>query len=227
MKHFFGLFLISLLVVKHSLAIEPMGFLMHPALGPTVADPSDSIALQNDYVRVWRNGTGCTAAHTVNYETRVIVALNKVKIKSSRGKIRLNRGEIAVFLSDESYATPTGEFFEVAFKTNHPQVKGPEKWIEPFKNKVVYENQQFRVFEERLAAGDTRELHSHAQRIVVRLNNVQLTDPRYFEKGTPGGGIQVPNTVKFAEPMEHVVRNLSKIPLFNIVIEFKVQQNNL
>jgi hypothetical protein len=208
--------------LKHSISFASLGFCVYNGSGLTVENLADSIALQNDYVRVWRNGTGCTAAHTVNYETRVIVALHKVRIKSSRGKIKLNRGEIAVFLSDESYATPTGEFFEVAFKTNHPQVKGPEKWIEPFKNKVVYENQQFRVFEERLAAGDTRELHSHAQRIVVLLNNVQLTDPRYFEKGTPGGGIQVPNTVKFAEPMEHVVRNLSKIPLFNIVIEFKV-----
>jgi hypothetical protein len=28
--------------------------------------------------------------------------------------------------------------------------------------------------------------------------------------------------VKFAEPIVHVVRNLSDIPLFNIVIEFKV-----
>jgi hypothetical protein len=32
----------------------------------------------------------------------------------------------------------------------------------------------------------------------------------------------VPNTVKFAEPMVHVVKNLSKdLPLFNIIIELK------
>ena len=37
-----------------------------------------------------------------------------------------------------------------------------------------------------------------------------------------GTGIQVPNTVKFAEPVVHAVKNLSKIPLFNIVIEFKI-----
>jgi hypothetical protein len=90
----------------------------------------------------------------------------------------------------------------------------------------VYEDEQFRVFEERLAPGDTRELHSHAQRVVVRLNNVQLTDPRFKPNGSPGGGIQVPNTVKFAEPMVHVVKNLSKdTPLFNIVIEFKLPKN--
>jgi hypothetical protein len=51
---------------------------------------------------------------------------------------------------------------------------------------------------------------------------VQLTDPRFNPKGTPGGGIQVPNTARFAEPMVHVVRNLSATPLFNIVIEYKL-----
>ena len=87
---------------------------------------------------------------------------------------------------------------------------------------MVYEDEQFRVFEERLAPGDDRELHSHAQRVVVRLNEVQLTDPRLYPEGQPGTGIQVPNTVRFAEPVVHAVRNLSKIPLFNIVIEFKI-----
>ena len=87
----------------------------------------------------------------------------------------------------------------------------------------MYEDDQIRIFEERLAPGDTRELHSHAQRVVVRLNNVQLTDPRTKPNGSPGGGIQVPNTVKFAEPVVHVVKNLSKdTPLFNVVIEFKI-----
>ncbi|MCX6141852.1 MAG: hypothetical protein NTZ35_01395, partial [Ignavibacteriales bacterium] len=81
---------------------------------------------------------------------------------------------------------------------------------------------QIRVFEERLPPHGERQLHSHAQRVVVRLNLVQLTDPRFSENGTPGAGIQVPNTVKYAEPVIHVVRNLSDIPLFNIVIEFKV-----
>ena len=115
-----------------------------------------------------------------------------------------------------------GDYFEVAFKRIHPEPKGPEVWLEPLKNKMVYEDDLFRVFEERLAPGDTRELHSHSQRIVVRLNKVQLTDPRFKPNGAPEEGIQVPNTVKFAEPMVHVVKNLSTdTPLFNIIIEFK------
>jgi len=35
--------------------------------------------------------------------------------------------------------------------------------------------------------------------------------------------MQVANTVKYAEPMVHVTKNLSKIPLFNIVIEYKIK----
>ncbi len=94
--------------------------------------------------------------------------------------------------------------------------------MEPPKNAIVYEDEIFRVFEERLAPGDTRELHSHAQRVVVRLNKVQLTDPRFYPDGVDGQGIQIPNTVRFAEPMVHVVKNLSKdTPLSNIIIEFK------
>ena len=95
--------------------------------------------------------------------------------------------------------------------------------MEPTKNKIVFEDNEFRVFEERLNPGDTRELHSHAQRVVVRLNDVQLTDPRFHPNGKPGTGMQVANTVKYAEPMVHVTKNLSKIPLFNIVIEYKIK----
>ena len=183
---------------------------------------NDSITIDNAYFLVTKDGTNCSKAYTENYRSRVIVALEKIKIKSSTGIIKLKRGEIAVFLESESYESPIGSFFEVAFKKNHPELKQPEKWVEPLKNKIIYEDAEFRVFEERLNPGDVRELHSHAQRVVVRLNTVQLTDPRFHPEGKVGTGIQVENTAKFAEPMVHVTKNLSKIPLFNIVIEFKI-----
>lgn len=186
---------------------------------------ADTPAIDNEYVRVYQNKAVCTTAYSDSFGTRVIVALNKVSIKCGRGSIKLKRGNIAVFRENEWYNAPQGEYFEVAFKKNHPALKKPEQWIEPLKNTMVYEDEQIRVFEERLAPGDDRELHSHAQRVVVRLNEVQLTDPRFYPDGQPGTGIQVQNTVRFAEPVVHVVRNLSKIPLFNIVIEFKTSGN--
>lgn len=79
------------------------------------------------------------------------------------------------------------------------------------------------LFEESLAPSDARELHNHAQRVVVRLNSARLTDPRFNSEGTNKGSLQVPNTVKFAEPIVHVVQNIGDIPLFSIVIEFKAQ----
>ena len=181
----------------------------------------DSVALDNAYMRVLRDGAVCTAANTANFGTRVIVALEKIKFKSIRGTIKIKRGGIAVFLENESYDLPKGSYFEIALKKDHPPLTKPKEWFEPMKNTIVYENDEFRVFEERLNPGDERALHSHAQRVVVRLNQVQLTDPR-FSIGKPGTGIQVANTVKFAEPMVHVTKNLSKIPLFNIVIEYKI-----
>ncbi len=183
----------------------------------------DSVALDNAFVRVLRDEAACTLANTPNFGTRIIVALDKVKFKSNRGTIKIKRGQIAVFLENEFYDLPRGSYFEIALKKDHPLLTKPSEWVEPLKNKIIYENTEFRVFEERLDPGDTRELHSHAQRVVVRLNQVQLTDPRNAPSGKPGTGIQVANTVKFAEPVVHVTKNLSKIPLFNIVIEYKIE----
>lgn len=192
-------------------------YLEHVAIANT-----DSIALDNAYMKVLRDGAACTLANTPNFGTRIIVALDKIKFKSNRGTIKIKRGEIAVFLENEFYDLPKGSYFEIALKKVHPPLTKPKEWFEPMKNTIVYENDEFRVFEERLNPGDERPLHSHAQRVVVRLNQVQLTDPRY-SVGKSGTGIQVANTVKFAEPMVHVTKNLSKIPLFNIVIEYKIE----
>jgi hypothetical protein len=183
---------------------------------------ADSVALDNAYVKVWRGTAACGAANTPGFGTRVIVALTRATLQTSRGALALDRGQVAVFRADESYGVPTGDYFEVAFRTSHPDVKGPDEWVEPTKNTMVYEDDHLRVFEERLAGGDQRPVHSHAQRVVVRLNEVQLTDPRNNPNPRPGTGIQVPNTVRFAEPIVHAVKNVSAGELFNIVLELKV-----
>lgn len=212
-----------LIITYLILAIAVSASSAAPINMPDLRGNTDSVALENAYVRVMRNSTVEKAFDKEIFDTRVIVALTQLNVKSDKTNKTLNRGEIAVMRPNETCQVSAGEYFEVAFKKDHPPVKGPDEWLEPVKNTVIYEDDEFRVFEERLAPGDTRELHSHAPRVVVRLNEVQLTDPRNKPNGSQKGGIQVPNTVKFAESIVHVVKNLSKdTPLFNIVLEFKV-----
>jgi hypothetical protein len=187
-----------------------------------VVIPDSVISVDNEYVRVLHNFAAATKAMPKEFGTRIIVALNDVKCACSRGELALQRGGVAVFKTNESYDAPQGEFFEVAIKANHPPWKSPEQWIDPQKNVAIYEDRELRISEERLDVGDDRPLHSHPQRVVVRLNETRLTDPRYAKKERPGAGLQVPNTARFAEPLVHVVRNLGPSPLFNILIEFKV-----
>ncbi len=187
---------------------------------------TDTVEINNPYFYVLRNSITNVLSDSSQVGQRVFVALNHVRIKTDKKIIQLDRGQIVVFQIKESYKVESGQFFEIGFKKNHPDLKRPEQWIEPTKNTVICDESEFRVFEERLAPGDTREVHSHAQRVVVRLNLVQLTDPRFHDVPKPGSGIQVPNTVKYAEPIVHAVKNTSDIPLFNIVIENKIPHNN-
>jgi hypothetical protein len=186
---------------------------------------ADSIEINNPYFYVLRNSSANVTSDTSHVGKRVVVALNSVKIKFNTKIIQLERGQIAVFQQKETYQVINGHFFEVGFKLNHPELKRPEKWIEPTKNTIVYDDPEIRVFEERLDPHGIRDVHSHAQRVVVRLNLVQLTDPRFYQVPKPGTGIQVPNTVKYAEPIVHAVKNTSDIPLYNIVIEYKIPHN--
>ena len=76
----------------------------------------DSVALDNDFMKVLRDGAACTLANTPNFGTRIIVALDKVKFKSNRGTIKIKRGQIAVFLENEYYDLPRESSFEMALK---------------------------------------------------------------------------------------------------------------
>ena len=213
-----------LALVLPATAVEPM------ATASPAPQHSGSFAIplspniDNPYFRVLKNESAPPEANT-NISSRVIVALRNVGIQSPRGDQKLDRGQIAVFHPGETFKI-TGEYFEVSFKADHPALKEPSEWIEPSKNTIIHDAPEFRIFEEKLGPGDTRAIHSHAQRVVIRLNEVQLIDPRFHEKAGPGkGGLQVPDTAKYAEPIVHVVKNLSQIPLDNIVIEYKIPKH--
>ena len=191
---------------------------------------SNTVALENEYVRVTQDAAPCASATAPGCGDRVIVALGEIELRSgpaSRKVTRkMTRGDIAVFKSGESYEPPTGgAFFEVAFKANHPPVESPREIIAPEKNAMRYEGDRFFIFEERLDPGDTRPRHSHSQRVVVQLNRTRL---QQLPDGEPEVVRDiVPDRAAFNPPVIHTVKNVGDAPLRGIVIEFKPEQRQL
>jgi hypothetical protein len=184
---------------------------------------ADAPALENDYVRVTRNGAHCASVQTPGCATdRIIVVLSNVDVNSISGTRRLVRGDIAVFGPAESYVRPVGgSYFEVVLKAGRPAVLSPKENIPPEKNAVLHDGDRFFVFEERLEPGDTRPRHTHSQRVVIQLNPTRLQQ-------WPEGGEEVLRDMRvdqaaFNEPVIHVVKNVGEQPLRGIVIEFKPQ----
>ena len=175
-----------------------------------------AVVLDNPYVQVSKNAAPCATAGKPGCGDRVIVALGAVTF---RGK-QMQRGDIAVFKATESYSPPSGgDYLEVALKPDHPPVKSPPVMIAPEKNTALYDGDRLFIFEEKLNPGETRERHSHRQRVVVVLNETRLQQ-------WPDGGAevmknQVPDDVHFNEPVVHVVKDVGANPLRNIVIELK------
>ncbi len=176
-------------------------------------------ALENGYVLVSRDDAPCAQASTPGCAERVIVAMGEVQLRFGKVLRAMRRGEVAVFKAGESYQPPTGgAFFEVAIKPNHPPAKSPAEIIPPAKNTNLYEGERFFIYEERLAPGDTRERHSHGQRVEIRINQGPLLRQIIDGKDAPQ---EPPSVVNFREPVVHSVTNVGDMPLWNLILEFK------
>lgn len=182
--------------------------------------PANVLALDNAYVRVTRDAAPCAAANSPDCGDRVLVALEKIELKTANSMLTLSRGDIAVFPRGQAYVPPAaGGYFEVAIKPDHPAALSPREVIPPEKNAIRYEGERFFVFEERLAPGDTRPRHSHSQRVVIQLNRTRL---QQWPDGEPEKFVDVvPERPSFSPPVIHVVRNVGDASLRGIVIEFK------
>ncbi|MCX6289532.1 MAG: hypothetical protein NTW92_07180 [Bacteroidetes bacterium] len=77
---------------------------------------ADGVVLDNPYLHVNQNSTSFTLANNASIGTRVIAALEEVVIKSNKSKRTLVRGQVAVFLENESYEISSGKYFEIGFK---------------------------------------------------------------------------------------------------------------
>jgi len=184
------------------------------------ADPLHAATvLENDYVRVSRDDAPCAQASTPGCAERAIVAMGDIQLRFGKVLRAMRRGEVAVFKAGESFRPPdAGAYFEVAIKPNHPPVKSPAEIIPPAKNTIVYEGERFFIYEERLAPGDTRERHSHSQRVEIRINQGPLLRQIIDGKDAPQ---EPPGVVNFREPIIHSVTNVGDMPLWNFILEFK------
>ena len=180
-------------------------------------------ALENDYVRVTKDAAPCASAGTAGCGERIIVALSDVQLNSGKSHRKMTRGDLVVFKAGESYQAPTGgSFFEVNIKPNHPPIQSPSELIPPEKNAIKYDGPAFFIFEERLAAGDTRARHSHSQRVVLQLNHTRL---QQWPEGQPEIIVEItPDRPTFNPPVIHTVKNVGDAPLRGIVIEFKPER---
>jgi hypothetical protein len=176
--------------------------------------------LDNEYVRVTRNGAPCAAASPSACGERVLVALGPIEFQQYDQSRKLQRGEIAVFRWYETYLAPKkGEFLEVSIKPDHPKVQTPPVPTPPETNAMLYDGETFFVFEERLPPGETRARHSHSQRVVIVLNDTRL---QQWPDGEPEVlRTQIPDDVRFNPPVTHIVKTIGEKPLRNIVIELK------
>ena len=188
------------------------------AVAPGAVHAADNVALDNPYVQVSRDAAPCADASVLVCQDRIVVAMGVIALVSGGTTRNLTRGQIAVFSAGQSYTPPpSGSYYEVAIKPDHPAVKSPAEIIPPDKNAMLYEGEHFFVYEERLAVGDTRARHSHSQRIEIRINQGPM-----LEQWRDGDTKPLePSVVNFREAMIHITKNVGDMALFNIIVEFR------
>jgi hypothetical protein len=176
---------------------------------------SASPLLENDFVRVFRNGAPC-AAGAASCGDRVVVALGTIELSGQK----MERGEVKVFQTGEKYSAPkSGEYLEVVIKPGHPKATAPSAGTPPPPgNKVLYDGKDFTVFEEKMQPGETSSSHSHNQRVAIFLNRTQV---QQWTDGKSETRELVPDLVTFRPAVVHISKDVGTVPIRNLLIEFK------
>jgi hypothetical protein len=171
--------------------------------------------LENDYVRVFKNSAPCAMAAPSCGE-RVVVALGSVEVDGQK----LERGDIKVFKAGEHYSPPkTGDFLEVTIKPNHPKVIAPSAGTPPPPgNKILYDGKDFTVFSEKMQPGEYAAPHSHNLRLAIFLNDTMV---QQWTDGKEETRELVPDVVMWRPAVVHASKDVGKVPISNLLIEFK------
>jgi hypothetical protein len=171
--------------------------------------------LENDFVRVFKNSAPCAAA-AASCGDRVVVALSSVEVSGQK----LERGKIKVFKTGESYSPPkSGDFLEVSIKPAHPKVLPPAPGTPPPPgNKVLYDGKDFTVFAEKMQPGEYAAPHSHNQRLAIFLNDTMV---QQWTDGKEETRELIPDVVTWRPAVVHASKDVGKLPISNLLIEFK------
>lgn len=171
--------------------------------------------VDNDFVRVFKNSAPCATAAVFCGE-RVVVALGSVEVSGQK----MERGDIKVFQTGERYTPPkSGDFLEVSIKPTHPKAVVPERGTPPAPgNKILYDGKEFTVFEEKMQPGEYSAPHSHNVRLAIFLND---TFVQQWTNGKEETRELVPDVVTWRPAVVHASKDVGKVPIRNLLIEFK------
>ena len=145
-----------------------------------------------------------------------MLALGSIELSGEK----MGRGDVKVFQLGERYAPPkSGEYIEVAIKPEHPKVMAPAPGTPPAPdNKVLYDGNQFTIFEEKMQPGELSSPHTHNQRLAIFLNRTQV---QQWTDGKSETRELVPDLVTFRPAVVHTSKDVGSVPIRNILIEFK------
>lgn len=171
--------------------------------------------VENDFVRVFKNSARCAAA-AASCGERVVVALGSIEVNGKK----MERGDIQVFQMGENYSPPTsGNFLEVSIKPGHPKAMVPERGTPPPPgNKILYDGKEFTVFEEKMQPDEYSAPHSHNVRLAIFLNDTMVEQ---WTNGKDETRELVPDTVTWRPAVVHASKDVGKVPIRNLLIEFK------
>lgn len=171
--------------------------------------------LDNEYVRVFKNSAPCAAA-AASCGERVLVALSPVEASGQK----MERGDVKVFKAGERYTAPSsGNFLEVQIKSTHPKVMPPAAGTPPPPgNKILYDSKDFTVFAEKMQPGEYAAPHSHNVRLAIFLNDTMV---QQWTDGKEETRELVPDVVMWRPAVVHASKDVGKVPISNLLIEFK------
>jgi len=172
-------------------------------------------AVDNEFVRVFKNSAPCATAAPSCGE-RIVVALGPIEINGQK----LDRGEIKAFKAGERYSAPkNGNYLEVSIKPSHPKVMPPAAGTPAAPhNKILFDGKDVTVFEEKMQPDEYDAPHSHNVRLAIFLNDTMVEQ---WTEGKDETRELVPDFVTWRPAVVHASKDVGKVPIHNILIEFK------